>query len=210
MKDYSKKFDETYNEVFEQYEKQKKSKKFRRNLIIMISSMVIAFVAFVGGAMLRLSEAKSLMDTINMCIQTPLMWILGVAAGVIVMKMWGQFKNQNTDICQIKAMEFATTIYLDDFITALENEFILESGFKDTVKIEMEGLCWYDEENNTFSPGFFLENECYLDERIISKSTGKNYYLISWEDKKTGFFIEFLEVEGKMKCTEFFLPVPEK
>ncbi len=208
MKNYPELFDETYDMFFEQYERQRRNKKLLRKVIIFASSLLLSFAVFIVVAWSVQVEEKSIMDAIILCIQTPLMWGLGIVIGIgiVISGVYDQWNSPKSNIYENKATEFAITIYLDDIIAALSSRFTLSQDFKDKLKKAMTNLCWYDDK---FASGIEFDED-FFGETITM--AGEDFYLVGVENTKTGFLFECKKVitKDQFETVEFFLTVPKK
>jgi hypothetical protein len=211
MKDYIEIFDETHGESFRQHRKQQTKKDLIFQIILFIVCLILCFAIMIVSNLLMINnyDERNILNDIQLILTKETLWIIFLVISVVITRMVHKARKltTKTDFYSHKTKEFATTVYLDGFMTALQTAFIVESDFKENLKMAMKELYWYDSEYDTFNPGFSLDDECYFGQRMVSKANGEAYYLVNWEDKETGFFIECLKVEGKMDCAEFFLPV---
>ncbi len=208
MKNYAEIFYKTYEESFK-----KQQKTTKKDIIFLVlaffSSLFVclAIVVFVNILITKNNNETSIFKVITTS-KYPL-WIFIIAATIVtyvIFRIRKQVKKSN--FYGQKTKEFATTVLLDDFMSILGKSFTFDSNFfKENLKKKMEELSWYNdnEEDAPLVPGFFLDEERYFREPITSISTNEVYYIVSWENKKTGFFIEAVKMRGRMDTVEFFL-----
>jgi len=211
MKDYIEIFDETYRESFKQHRKETNKKSLIFRIVIFISSLLICFVIVILNNILLATNNDniSMIEITKIVLMKKTLWIIFLGISVIITQIVYKARNHvaNNNFYADKALEFATTIYLDGFMTTLQNTFTVDADFKEQVKQKMKEAYWYNQEDEIFCPYLSFEGDSYFKQKIVQKSTGKEYYLINWKDKKTGFFLECVKSEGKMEVAEFFLPI---
>lgn len=115
-----------------------------------------------------------------------------------------------------KANEFATTVYLNDMISALSTVFTLDTEFKDNFKKIIVKFEWFQYDgfrNYGHDLTHFYKNgekQVWIEEKLLIKHEGSKYRLQRWEYEEDAFrfFFEKINPNGLVeKDVEFRLPV---
>jgi magnesium-transporting ATPase (P-type) len=188
MKDYKKMFEEANKEAIEQFEKkiEKQGKKsLYLSIIIMIFTLLFAFAVMVIG--LLLGGEKTVMEAIKTVLSNTFPLIAIIICAVLLMFLVNaaicSMKRASTENpLEEKAVEFATTIYFDDLISALASVFTLSDEFTKKLKEIISNYEWLEEGTFDFDPdGMDLNYENDRKVLLHIEHEGYIYYLAAWK-----------------------------
>jgi len=238
MKDYTKIFKDENKQTFDHQKMiQEKIDKCNKKIIILTAiliSITIFFLLyfnyswnFIGfewtwSMNVKNDDEISILKFIITVFGPMILALLGMVLygilGVIINRSEQKVINIDQNILKANSKAFASSVYLDDILSALKTVFTLDSTFVDTFRKIMPEFEWFNYDQ--FNPWGkdvtnYYDNEgntIYIEEKLIIKHEGSKYQLKSWEHEKNEFrfFFEKINSNGLVeKDVEFLLPVTD-